>query len=491
MFSKPASTNISLGLATKPYPSFRLPGWSKHSVGFFSQDGFKCHNYPFAAQSYGPAYVQGDVIGVGYRPRTGTVFYTRNGKKLEDAFIGLQRYNVFPTIGADGPAEVHVNLGQAGFVFIEANVKKWGLAPMTGTLAPPPAYGQERGSILIEAAGPSARAEGNGGRRTPPPPPTPPGEASPYPGSRRAGPASSCGRRAGQHRIEINPASHQASVLAARSDHTNSEEDEDSQTAYAAPDLRERSTSAASAGSAYTHNPPTPNNLDISLHALSGGERRYRRRGEARPEGGSRTTARQGTGSYFPAVSTAPPGGRVNSPSPPPYSAAAAPPPRDSSSRPSSSSQSNRSSSRRSRQQQQQTLLPPTTQDGSVSPAASSTSSASASAGSGGSLGGTASTNHSARRSSGRTHRAARDVFHASSSSPSAEHVPALVAAGDDTSGGEYERRASTTGQEGGSSAGAEASRQGWGSTAASVAAGWGRGVGSWWNGAREGEGRV
>ncbi|PWN27846.1 SPRY-domain-containing protein, partial [Jaminaea rosea] len=161
MFSKPASTNISLGLATKPYPSFRLPGWSKHSVGFFSQDGFKCHNYPFAAQSYGPSYVQGDVIGVGYRPRTGTVFYTRNGKKLEDAFIGLQRYNVFPTIGADGPAEVHVNLGQAGFVFIEANVKKWGLAPMTGTLAPPPAYGQERGSILIEAAGPSARAEGN------------------------------------------------------------------------------------------------------------------------------------------------------------------------------------------------------------------------------------------------------------------------------------------------------------------------------------------
>lgn len=37
-----------------------------------------------------------------------------------------------------------------GFVFIEANVKKWGLAPMTGSLAPPPPYGAEQGSILLE-----------------------------------------------------------------------------------------------------------------------------------------------------------------------------------------------------------------------------------------------------------------------------------------------------------------------------------------------------
>jgi len=37
-----------------------------------------------------------------------------------------------------------------GFLFIEANVKKWGLAPMTGSLAPPPPYGSEAGSILLE-----------------------------------------------------------------------------------------------------------------------------------------------------------------------------------------------------------------------------------------------------------------------------------------------------------------------------------------------------
>ncbi|KDN52563.1 SPRY-domain-containing protein, partial [Tilletiaria anomala UBC 951] len=151
MFNKPDTTNVAIGLTTKPYPSFRFPGFHKYSIGFYSADGSKCHNHPWAAQSYGPAYVQGDVIGVGYRPRSGTVFFTRNGKKLEDAFVGLNRHNFFPTVGADGQAEIHVNFGQAGFVFIEANVKKWGLAPMAGTLAPPPAYGHEGGSILIES----------------------------------------------------------------------------------------------------------------------------------------------------------------------------------------------------------------------------------------------------------------------------------------------------------------------------------------------------
>lgn len=63
---------------------------------------------------------------------------------------GLKSQNFFPAVGSTGPATVHVNLGQSGFVFIEANVKKWGLAPVTGSLAPPPPYGSEQGSILLE-----------------------------------------------------------------------------------------------------------------------------------------------------------------------------------------------------------------------------------------------------------------------------------------------------------------------------------------------------
>jgi SPRY domain len=92
-------------------------------------------------------------VGCGYRPRTGTIFFTRNGRKLEDVAHGLKNQNFFPSVGANGPCHVHVNFGQSGFVFIEANVKKWGLAPMTGSLAPPPPYGSEQGSILLETGG--------------------------------------------------------------------------------------------------------------------------------------------------------------------------------------------------------------------------------------------------------------------------------------------------------------------------------------------------
>ncbi|KAL9092136.1 MAG: hypothetical protein Q9165_004569 [Trypethelium subeluteriae] len=160
IYEKPENTTIAVGLTTKPYPLFRLPGYHKQSISYVST-GTRLHNQPFPqllpsrhpTHSSHPPFAHGDVIGCGYRPRTGTVFFTRNGKKLEDVAHGLKTQNFFPTIGATGPATVHVNLGQLGFVYIEANVKKWGLAPMVGSLAPPPPYGSEAGSILLEGGG--------------------------------------------------------------------------------------------------------------------------------------------------------------------------------------------------------------------------------------------------------------------------------------------------------------------------------------------------
>ncbi|EPE09707.1 spry domain-containing protein [Ophiostoma piceae UAMH 11346] len=130
-------------------PENTLLRFHKFSAAYLS-NGTRRFNQPFRPTPYGPQCVQGDVIGVGYRPRSGTIFFTRNGKRLEDVAHGMKAQNFFPSIGANGPAMVHVNFGQAGFVFIEANVKKWGLAPMNGSLAPPPPYGSEQGSILLE-----------------------------------------------------------------------------------------------------------------------------------------------------------------------------------------------------------------------------------------------------------------------------------------------------------------------------------------------------
>lgn len=160
IYDKPESTLISIGMTTKPYPLFRLPGYHKFSIAYTSI-GQRRYNQPFSGTNYAPIYEQGDVVGVGYRPRTGTVFFTRNGKKLDDVAHGLKTQNFFPTVGANGPCNVQVNFGQMGFVFIEANVKKWGLAPMTGSLAPPPPYGSEQGSILLEG-GQAGIREGQG-----------------------------------------------------------------------------------------------------------------------------------------------------------------------------------------------------------------------------------------------------------------------------------------------------------------------------------------
>jgi hypothetical protein len=139
-------------------------GFHKCSVAYTSA-GHRRYNQPFSPTPYGTEYVQGDVIGVGYKPRTGTIFFTRNGKKLDDVAHALRTQNLFPAVGANGPCTVHVNFGQSGFVFIEANVKKWGLAPMTGSLAPPPPYGSEQGSVLLEG-GPLGATQSRAGQHS-------------------------------------------------------------------------------------------------------------------------------------------------------------------------------------------------------------------------------------------------------------------------------------------------------------------------------------
>ncbi|CAG8523082.1 19115_t:CDS:2 [Gigaspora margarita] len=105
----PRNTIIAVGLATKPYPSFRLPGWNIHSVGFHSNgkkynDSYRGYEY---SQAWGNA---GDTIGCGYNPDVGHVFFTKNGQFLGNAFMGI-RHVWFPTIGSNGPCTIKTNFG--------------------------------------------------------------------------------------------------------------------------------------------------------------------------------------------------------------------------------------------------------------------------------------------------------------------------------------------------------------------------------------------
>ncbi|RPA77508.1 hypothetical protein BJ508DRAFT_212747 [Ascobolus immersus RN42] len=157
IFELGEGVEVGVGVGVRPWPGWRLPGLHKHSLAYHSP-GRLHRSSPFTPHPF-PPFHQGDVIGLAYRPRTGSLFFTRNGKRLDlppdynssSILHTWKHHNLFPTIGATGPAKVHVNLGQSGFVFIEANVKRWGLAPVGGTLGAPPAYGEAGGDVLPRA----------------------------------------------------------------------------------------------------------------------------------------------------------------------------------------------------------------------------------------------------------------------------------------------------------------------------------------------------
>lgn len=156
----PEDTIASIGLSTRPYPYFRLPGRHHYSISYDS-NGSRRFNNSFKLNekeaSVFPSLQQGDVVGIGYRCRSGTIFFTRNGKKLSEKPIGghikgFKMNNIFPIIGANNPCSIHVNLGQYGYVFIEANIKKWGFALKEGTRPPLPDYNFVTNDLLLESS---------------------------------------------------------------------------------------------------------------------------------------------------------------------------------------------------------------------------------------------------------------------------------------------------------------------------------------------------
>ncbi|CAI2187615.1 9971_t:CDS:2 [Funneliformis geosporum] len=114
-------TAIAVGFATKPYPTFRLPGWNNHSVGYHSNEGKKYHNEGLTGRKYAEKWgEENDVIGCGYYPDTGQVFFTKNGINMGIICIGV--FHIwFPTIGSDGICSLKVNFGQEEFIYKPAD----------------------------------------------------------------------------------------------------------------------------------------------------------------------------------------------------------------------------------------------------------------------------------------------------------------------------------------------------------------------------------
>ncbi|KAH3688343.1 hypothetical protein WICPIJ_000681 [Wickerhamomyces pijperi] len=145
-FEKPAESLVSVGLVSKPYPLFRLPGYNKYSIAYETNGTIRV-NQPFYSPDIWNKVQEGDVVGVGFKCKSGTIFFTHNGKKVTEVVHNV-KFDLYPAIGSIGEAKVSVNLGQLGFVFIEANVKKWGFGSVFGTIGVPPAYGNDHDKVL-------------------------------------------------------------------------------------------------------------------------------------------------------------------------------------------------------------------------------------------------------------------------------------------------------------------------------------------------------
>ncbi|CAH2356073.1 protein Ssh4p [[Candida] railenensis] len=134
-----SNQHFAIGLVTKPYPNhFRLPGYNNFSISYESTGNLKINKpLPTPLQQHKeensqynalilPPLQQSDIVGFGYIISTGTIFITHNGKKVMDIMKGCFA-DLYPAVGCfQSNIKFQVNIGQLGFVWIEANVRKYG-----------------------------------------------------------------------------------------------------------------------------------------------------------------------------------------------------------------------------------------------------------------------------------------------------------------------------------------------------------------------------
>ncbi|EIN04531.1 hypothetical protein PUNSTDRAFT_27034, partial [Punctularia strigosozonata HHB-11173 SS5] len=157
---------IAVGTSSRPYPSWRLPGWNRLSAGLHLDDCRKFFEDPDGGRDYTPLLAPGqvrpgDVVGCGLvfptststslssdaGPRTSAIFYTYNGMRLPDAFKGVYlprgAHDVYAAIGVSGRTALSVNFGGETFRWKEGNEWAWRVEGHVGQLAAGPSADEE------------------------------------------------------------------------------------------------------------------------------------------------------------------------------------------------------------------------------------------------------------------------------------------------------------------------------------------------------------
>jgi hypothetical protein len=127
-----AEAGIAIGFFAPPYPTWRLPGWQRGSLGVHGDDGRRYVNNPHGGLDFTSAFKVGETVGIGIRFEVpqgapdygleGKVFFTRNGKvdgswdlheeldeRSEGGVKGLEgNWDLYAAIGIFGATDFEV-----------------------------------------------------------------------------------------------------------------------------------------------------------------------------------------------------------------------------------------------------------------------------------------------------------------------------------------------------------------------------------------------
>ncbi|KAI7594575.1 hypothetical protein KC316_g1055 [Hortaea werneckii] len=153
-----SDAGIAIGLLAPPYPSWRLPGWHRGSLGVHGDDGRRYVDNSYGGRDFTSAFRKGDVVGLGLRifplppPQTQTqrqgtkgggvkrtveVFFTRNGK-LDGTGKGWnlheerdQEEDTGDVRGLEGDHDILAAVGVFGKVELEVRCRReeWAFKP--------------------------------------------------------------------------------------------------------------------------------------------------------------------------------------------------------------------------------------------------------------------------------------------------------------------------------------------------------------------------
>jgi hypothetical protein len=121
-----APVTIAFGYASIPYPSFRLPGWDRNSIGFHSDDGAVFVNdVDYGTPSGHGKLKVGDVVGAGYYVvKNGDTivckfYFTVNGERLRQKYSdsSFEPAKIYPTVGSDSNCTLELSFGNVNKAF--------------------------------------------------------------------------------------------------------------------------------------------------------------------------------------------------------------------------------------------------------------------------------------------------------------------------------------------------------------------------------------